>query len=74
MYPGFRPDQVRAFRVSRVSHVCAIPTLGYSDRMPAVASSVPGLHFLGSANIVNGTLNVNESVRLAEQHVDEVLR
>jgi protoporphyrinogen oxidase len=74
MYPGFRRDHVRAFRVSRVSHVCAIPTLGYSDRLPAVATSVPGLSVLGSANIVNGTLNVNESVRLAEASVDEVLQ
>ena len=74
MYPDFRREQVRAFRVSRVSHVCAIPTIGYSDRLPAVTTSVPGLYVLGSANIVNGTLNVNESVRLAESSVEEVLR
>ena len=74
MYPDFRREQIRAFRVSRVSHVCAIPTIGYSDRLPAVTTSVPGLYVLGSANIVNGTLNVNESVRLAESSVEEVLR
>ena len=74
MYPDFRRGQVRAFRVSRVSHVCAIPTIGYSDRLPTVPTSVPGLFVLGSANIVNGTLNVNESVRLAESAVEEVLR
>ena len=73
MYPAFRREQVRAFGVSRVSHVCAIPTLGYSERVPPVVTSVPGLYLLGSANVVNGTLNVNESVRLAEQAVAEVL-
>jgi protoporphyrinogen oxidase len=74
MYPRFRRAQVRAFQVSRVSHVCAVPTLGYSDRLPPVVTSVPGLYLLGSAHVVNGTLNVNESVRLAETHVERILR
>ncbi|MBI5534540.1 MAG: NAD(P)/FAD-dependent oxidoreductase [Deltaproteobacteria bacterium] len=74
MYPGFRRSQVRAFQVSRVSHVCAVPTLGYSDRLPGVATSIPGLFMLGSAHIVNGTLNVNESVQLAERALREVLQ
>jgi protoporphyrinogen oxidase len=74
MYPRFRREQVRAFRVSRVSHVCAVPTLGYSERLPPVATSVPGLYLLGSAHIVNGTLNVNESVRLAEDALGGVLQ
>jgi len=73
MYPSFRRAQVRAFGVSRVGQVCAIPTLGYSDRLPPLATSVDGLYLLGSAHIVNGTLNVNESVRLAERAVAEEL-
>ncbi len=74
MYPRFHRRQVRVFRLSRVSQVCAIPTLGYSERLPPVATSIPGLYLLGSAHIVNGTLNVNESVRLAESALDGVLR
>ncbi|HTP29139.1 MAG TPA: NAD(P)/FAD-dependent oxidoreductase [Anaeromyxobacteraceae bacterium] len=73
MYPHFRRTQVRAFRVSRVSHVCAIPTIGYSDRLPPIATTTPGLYLLGSAHIVNGTLNVNEGVRLVERALKEVL-
>ena len=74
MYPGFSRTQVRAFRVSRVSHVCAVPTLGYSEQMPKVETSIAGLYLLGSANVVNGTLNVNESVALAEGALRGVLR
>ncbi len=74
MFPGFERARVRAFRVSRVSHVCAIPTLGYSERLPPVVTSVPGLYLLGSAHIVNGTLNVNESVKLAESNLDRILQ
>ncbi len=74
MFPTFRRADVRAFRLSRVSHVCAVPTLGSSERAPPVRTSIPGLFLLGSANVVNATLNVNESVRLAEAAVQEELR
>jgi protoporphyrinogen oxidase len=74
MYPSFRRSQVRAFRISRVKQVCAIPTLGYSGRIPPIATSVPGIRLLGSGHVVNGTLNVNESVRLVDDFLEEVTR
>ena len=73
VHPGFDRSSVRAFRVSRVPHVFAVPTLGYSERLPPVATSVPGLHLVTSAHIVNGTLNVNETVRLAEEAAGRLL-
>jgi protoporphyrinogen oxidase len=73
IYPGFRRSSVRAFRLSRVRQVCALPTLRYSDRLPPRRTSVPGLWLAGSAHIVNGTLNVNETVELAEQTFREMM-
>lgn len=73
MYQGFDPGDVRAFRVSRVRHVFPIPTLNYSERLPAIATSLPGLHILNSAHILNGTLNVNETVQLAERAATQLL-
>jgi len=67
MYPGFTRSRVRAFRVSRVRNVFPIATLGYSKRLPSIATSVPGVYTLNSAHIVNGTLNVNETVQLVER-------
>jgi protoporphyrinogen oxidase len=66
MYPDLRPEQVQHFRVSRVGLVLPVPTLGYSKRLPAQDTSLPGVCIVNSAHIVNGTLNVNETVRLAE--------
>lgn len=66
LYPGFDADDVLAFRLSRVRNVFALSTLGYSQRVPTTATSVPGLFIVNSSQIVNGTLNVNETVRLAE--------
>ncbi len=67
MHPSFSNDQVRAFRVSRAAHVFALPTLGYSESLPSVKTSIPGLYIVNSAQIVNGTLNVNETVQLADR-------
>lgn len=67
MYPTFTRDDVLCFQVSRVPWVMALPTLNYSERLPPMKTSVPGVYVVTSAHIVNGTLNVNETVQLAER-------
>jgi protoporphyrinogen oxidase len=73
IYPDLGPANIRSFRVSRVRQVYAISTLNYSDRLPPMITSVPGLYIVNSAHIVNGTLAVNESVALADRATPEVL-
>jgi len=72
MYPHFKRSQVQAFRISRVRHVFPIATLDYSQDLPAISTSVPNLFVVNSAQIVNGTLNVNETVQLAERALAEI--
>ncbi len=67
MYPKFDRSDVVEFKISRVRQVFAITTLNYSQRMPPVQTSMTGVHILNSAHIANGTLNVNETILLAEQ-------
>jgi protoporphyrinogen oxidase len=67
MYPTLRDEDVLAFRVSRVRRVFAVPTLGYSGRMPSMTTSVPGLHLAGSAQLPFATLNVNDTLGLVEE-------
>ena len=67
MYPKFDRSDVVEFKVSRVRQVFAISTLNYSQRLPAVQTSLPGVRILNSAHILNGTLNVNETILLAER-------
>lgn len=74
MYPAFSPDDVLAFRVSRVRYVFPIPTINYSQRLPSMQTSVPGVFAVNSAHIVNGTLNVNETVQLANRAVEVLER
>jgi protoporphyrinogen oxidase len=74
LYPEFDRAHVLAFRVSRVRHVFALSTLDYSRRVPPIETSVPGLFLVNSAQIVNGTLNVNETVRLAESAIETLCK
>lgn len=74
MYPHFRRNDVLSFQVSRVRYVFSIPVTAYSEHLPAVVTSIPGLYVLNSAHIVNGTLNVNETVQLAEAGAQQFAR
>ncbi|MCU1456937.1 MAG: dependent oxidoreductase [Actinomycetia bacterium] len=67
LHPQLTEDDVLAFRVSRVRQVFALPTIGFSRTVPPRETSLPGVHVVTSAQIVNGTLNVNDTVQLAEQ-------
>jgi hypothetical protein len=50
-----------------------LPPVNYSQRLPPVTTSVPGLFLLNSAHLVNGTLNVNETIKLAEQFLPQLI-
>ena len=74
MYPQFRREQVLAFQVSRVREVLAVSTLRYTaERLPALATSLPDISIVNSAQIANGTLNVNETVGLANTQAAALL-
>ena len=67
MYPHFSRTDVLAFKISRVRNVFPIPTLNYSENLPDVKTSLENVFIVNSAQITNGTLNVNETVQLAEK-------
>ncbi len=73
MYPHFHPDDVLAFKVSRVRQVFPLPVLNYSETLPKARTSIEGLFVINSSHIVNGTLNVNETVQLADRFFSEEL-
>ncbi|QEG22487.1 NAD(P)/FAD-dependent oxidoreductase [Mariniblastus fucicola] len=74
MYPEFTRDDVLAFEISRVRNVMAIPTLRYSESLPEMKSSVDGLYIVNSSYILKGNLNVNESITIAEDAMETVLK
>lgn len=67
MYSHFCRADVAAFKVSRVRQVFPLPTLNYSANVPDVKTSLETVFIINSAQITNGTLNVNETIQLAER-------
>jgi len=68
MVPDLRPEDVVARRVARAREVLAVSTLRYStDSMPPLRTSLPRVFVANSAQIAQGTLNIDETVSLAER-------
>lgn len=69
MYPHFSRDQVAAFSVARARHVMAYPTLNYSQKLPPMRTSIPGVYAVNAAHILKGNLNVNETIQIADEAI-----
>jgi len=74
MYPHFHRGHVRATQVSRVRNVLAVTTRDYSATcLPPLKTSQERLFIVNSAQIANGTLNVNETLMLADRQARALL-
>ncbi len=74
MYETFEEDDILAFRVSRARNVMAIQSLNYSQKVPPMETTIPGLHIVNSSQIINGNLNVDETIGLAERAFSNLLK
>jgi protoporphyrinogen oxidase len=73
IHPDLASEDIIAFRIARARQVYAVTTLNYSDRLPPMITSVPGLSIVNSAHIVNASLAVNETVSLAESALPRLM-
>ena len=73
IHPELSISDIICFRIARANFVFALSTLNYSENLPPVCTSVPGVYILNSAHIVNGTLNVNETIGLVHNKLDGIL-
>jgi len=74
MYPRLQAEDIVARKVARARDVLALSTLHYSrDALPPLQTSLPGVFVVNSAQIAAGTLNVNETVGLANRQAQALL-
>jgi protoporphyrinogen oxidase len=73
MYPFIMDSNIEYVGIARARNVFALSTLNYSRNLPDVKTSVPGVYILNSARITNGTLNVNETIQVADDQLNEIL-
>ena len=72
IHSDLEPADLECFRISRVPHVMALPTLGYSTRVPPMRTESERIHLVSSAHILNGTLNVNETLQVGQRFLDQL--
>lgn len=73
MYPNLSEDEIKFWGVSKARVVFALPTINYSKKIPGVTTSLGNYYIINSAQIINGTLNVNETIHVAETKLKEIL-
>ena len=71
MYPEIKEDDIVAIKTAKARNVFALSTLGYHKKLPKVKSSVDGVYYANSSFITNGTLNVNETIEIANKIANE---
>lgn len=74
MYPHLAAESIEFTGVARAKHVITVAKLNYSDTLPEIKTTVPGLYIVNTAQIKDGTLNVNETVKVAETKLGVILR
>ena len=73
MYPNLSEKDLHFWGVSKARIVFALPTINYSKKVPGVTTSLGNYYIINSAQIINGTLNVNETIQVAENKLKEIL-
>jgi protoporphyrinogen oxidase len=74
MYPKLSQSDLNFWGTSKARIVFALPTINYSKKVPKVTTSLGNYYIINSAQIINGTLNVNETIQVAETKLKEILK
>lgn len=73
MYPSVAKEDITFCGVSKARNVFSLPTINYSGNLPGIKTSIDNYFIVNSAQIINGTLNVNETIQVAETKLSEIL-
>jgi len=72
MYPTLHKEDLLSFKMLKVKEIMPVITLNYSrDLLPSTRTSLRHVFVVNSAQIVDGTWNVNEVIRLAKRKTEE---
>ena len=73
MYPELQHGNLLETKISRVRNVLAVSTINHSQSIPPVWTSVPNVAIVSSAQILHGTLNVDETLGVIEAAMPELI-
>jgi protoporphyrinogen oxidase len=74
MQPDLKDEDIIVGQVSKARFVITLPEFEYSKKLPDYKTSIPNFYIINSSYIVDGTLNVNETLRIANTYLPKVLK
>jgi len=74
MYRDISESDILHWSLSTARRVFALPVINYSVNLPSVTTSIEGYYIVNTAQIINGTLNVNETIQIAESKLEEIMK
>jgi protoporphyrinogen oxidase len=72
MYPWITDDNLKFVGVARARHVITVLQKEYSRNLPGIKTSIPNVYIINTSYIMDGTLNVNETIKVAESKLKEI--
>lgn len=73
MYSSFERRDVLSFDLTVASHVLPVTTMNYSTQLlPPMRTSLNHVYVVNSAQIANGTMNINEIIGHANRKAEEI--
>lgn len=73
MYPWIKQEDIKFVALAKARNVITVAKLNYSENLPNVKTSIPDLFIVNTSHIKDGTLNINETIRVAETKLEEIL-
>jgi protoporphyrinogen oxidase len=73
MQPDLADEDIITSRVSKARFVITLPELEYSKKLPDYKTSIPNFFIINSSFITDGTLNVNETLKVSHTYLPKVL-
>ena len=74
MHPSLNEDEIINCQVAKAKYVITLPEMGYSKNLPSFKTSVKNLFIINSSFITDGTLNVNETLKVSASYLPKVLK
>ena len=74
IHPTLKDEEILYSQVAKAKYVITVPEMGYSSNLPSFKTSVDNLFVINSSFITDGTLNVNETLKVADTFLPKVLK
>jgi protoporphyrinogen oxidase len=71
---SLKDEEIIFSQVAKAKFVITLPEMGYSSNLPSFKTSVKNLFVINSSFITDGTLNVNETLKVSATYFPKVLK